>query len=261
MLDIVGTYGRLLLLGGYPRGPLGGLAMTVILSVCCLALTFPLATGIALARASGRPALVRCCVAYIYAVRAMPLLLLIFWVYYVLPLMTGVTLSPFTTMLITLTAFQSAYLSEVIRAAIQALPRGQHDAAAALGLGYAAATLRVILPQALVNCIPGILNQFILIVKETALGYVITFNELTYAANQLNNILLVRPVEIFAVLAASYFIVCSGLSRLSVLLERHLAVRTQPAQDAGGAAKARTRPGPGYAQAGQGMASVKQGEL
>lgn len=187
----------------YPRGTLGGLAMTLILSVCCLALTFPLATGIALARASRRPALVRCCVAYLYAVRAMPLLLLVFWVYYVLPLVTGVTLSPFATMLITLTAFQSAYLSEVIRAAIEALPRGQHDAAAALGLSYVAATLRVILPQALVNCIPGILNQFILIVKETALGYVITFNEITYAANQLNNILLVRPVEIFAVLALS----------------------------------------------------------
>lgn len=223
MLDIVWTYGQLLFLGGYPRGPLGGLAMTLILSVCCLALTFPLATGVALAHTSGRPALIRCCVTYLYAVRAMPLLMLIFWVYYVLPLVTGVTLSPFTTMLITLTVFQSAYLSEVIRAAIEALPRGQHDAAAALGLGYAATMLRVILPQALVNCIPGILNQFILIIKETALGYVITFNEITYSANQLNNILLVRPIEIFAILAISYFVICSGLSRLSVLLERRLA--------------------------------------
>ena len=252
------TYGRLLLLGGYPRGPLGGLAMTLILSVCCLALTFPLATGIALARASRRPALVRCCVAYLYAVRAMPLLLLVFWVYYVLPLVTGVTLSPFTTMLITLTAFQSAYLSEVIRAAIEALPRGQHDAAAALGLGYAAATLRVILPQALVNCIPGVLNQFILIVKETALGYVITFNEVTYAANQLNNILLVRPVEIFAVLALSYLVICSGLSRMSVLLERRVGVRAWPVPQVGGATG--ILPGPGRAQADPVMATVNQGE-
>lgn len=224
MLDVVLTYGQLLFLGGFPRGPLGGLAMTLILSVCCLVLTFPLATGVALAHTSGRRGLARCCVAYLYAVRAMPLLLLVFWVYYVLPLVIGIKLSPFTTMLITLTVFQSAYLSEVIRAAIEALPRGQHDAAAALGLGYVATTWRIVLPQALVNCIPGILNQFILIIKETALGYVITFNEITYAANQLNNILLVRPIEIFGVLAISYFVICSGLSRLSVILERRLAV-------------------------------------
>ena len=204
MLDIVWNYGQLLLLGGYPRGPLGGLAMTLLLSICCLALTFPLAIGVALAHSSGHPARVRACVAYLYAVRAMPLLLLIFWVYYVLPLVIGITLSPFVTMLITLTVFQSAYLSEVIRAAIEALPRGQRDAATALGLGYWATTLRVILPQALVNCIPGILSQFVLLIKETALGYVITFNEITYAANQLNNILLVKPVEIFAVLAITY---------------------------------------------------------
>jgi len=237
VLDIIWTYGRLLLLGGYPRGPLGGLAMTLVLSACCLALTFPLATGVALARASRRPAQVRACVAYLYAVRAMPLLLLIFWVYYVLPFATGITLNPFVTMLISLTVFQSAYLSEVIRAAVEALPRGQRDAAAALGLGYWVTTFRVVLPQALVNCIPGILNQFVLLIKETALGYVITFNEITYSANQLNNILLVKPIEIFAVLALSYFVVCSGLSRCSVLLERRLslhAARTpMPAPRAG----------------------------
>lgn len=226
MIDILWNYGRLLLLGGYPRGPLGGLAMTLVLSVCCLVLTFPLATGVALAHVTRRPALVRACVAYLYAVRAMPLLLLVFWVYYVLPLVIGITLSPFVTMLITLTVFQSAYLSEVIRAAIEALPRGQRDAAAALGLGYWVTTFRVVLPQALANCIPGILNQFVLLIKETALGYVITFNELTYSANQLNNILLVRPVEIFAILAVSYLVVCSGLSRCSVLLERRLGVPT-----------------------------------
>ncbi len=224
MLDIIWNYWQLLLLGGYPREPLGGLAMTLVLSVCCLLLTFPLATGVALAHASGRPVLVRACIAYLYAVRAMPLLLLIFWVYYVLPLVIGITLSPFVTMLLTLTMFQSAYLSEVIRAAIEALPRGQRDAATALGLGYWVTTFRVVLPQALMNCIPGILNQFVLLIKETALGYVITFNELTYSANQLNNILLVKPVEIFAVLAASYFVVCSGLSRCSVLLERRLSL-------------------------------------
>ena len=225
MFEILHDYGRLLLLGDYPNGLLGGLAMTLILSVVCLVLTFPLAILVALARTSGYPVLVRACIGFLYAVRAMPLLMLIFWVYYFLPAVIGFTISPFATMLITLTVFQTGYLSEVIRAAIESLPRGQREAASALGLHYGATTLRVILPQALFNCIPGILNQFILIVKETSLGYVITFNELTYSANQLNNILLVKPVQIFAILALTYFILCSGLSRISVMLERRLARR------------------------------------
>ena len=225
MLDIVRQYGALLLLGDYPRGPLGGLAITLVLSIACLVLTFPAAVLVALARTSGRAIPVRCCIAFVVAVRSMPLLMLIFWVYYILPSVIGVSLSPFATMLITLTAFQTGYLSEVIRAAIEALPAGQREAAALLGLRRGATTLRVVLPQALANCLPGILNQFILIVKETSLGYVITFNEVTYTANQLNNILLVQPVQVFAVLALIYFVICSGMSRASAVLERRLAAR------------------------------------
>ena len=226
MFEILRDYGRLLLLGDYPNGLLGGLAMTLILSVVCLVLTFPLAILVALARTSDHPLLVRACIGFLYAVRAMPLLMLIFWVYYFLPSVIGFTISPFVTMLITLTVFQTGYLSEVIRAAVESLPRGQREAAAALGLHYGATTSRVILPQALFNCVPGILNQFILIIKETSLGYVITFNELTYSANQLNNILLVKPVQIFAILALTYLVICSGLSRISVVLERRLARRS-----------------------------------
>ena len=232
MLDIVRQHGGLLLLGDYPRGPLGGLAMTLVLSVACLALTFPAAVLVALARTSGRTFLVRSCVAFVTLIRSVPLLMLIFWVYYFLPSVIGVPLSPFVTMLATLTAFQTGYLSEVIRSAIEALPAGQREAAVALGLRYWATTLRVVLPQALVNCLPGILNQFILIVKETSLGYVITFNEITYTANQLNNILLVRPVQVFAVLALTYFLICSGMSRLSDTLERRLAASRRPTASA-----------------------------
>ena len=237
MIDIVRQYGGLLLWGDYPNGPLGGLAMTLILSLSCLVLTFPLSVLVALARTSRRPYLVRPCVVFVTLVRSMPLLLLIFWVYYFLPDVIGVPLSPFVTMLVTLSAFQTGYLSEVIRSSIEALPRGQREAATALGLRYWAITLRVVLPQAIANCLPGILNNFILLVKETSLGYVITFNEITYSANQLNNILLVKPVQIFALLALTYFVICSGMSRISVLLERRTvsASLTRPAASVGGA--------------------------
>jgi len=239
MLEIIRQYGGLLLVGDYPNGPLGGLAMTLTLSLTCFALTFPLAVFVALARTSGRPGLVRSCIVFVTLVRSMPLLMLIFWIYYFLPSVIGVSLSPFMTMLITLTAFQTGYLSEVIRSAIEALPTGQREAAAALGLRYGATTSRVVLPQALVNCLPGMLNQFILIVKETSLGYVITFNEITYSANQLNNILLVRPVAVFAVLALTYFLICSGMSRVSRALEQRLAVTSR--QGFSGAAEAGQR--------------------
>ncbi|HSV78587.1 MAG TPA: amino acid ABC transporter permease [Ramlibacter sp.] len=232
MLDILVNHGRNLLIGRFPSGPLGGLAMTLLLSVLCLALTFPAATLMALARTSGIDWLQRLCVGFLYAVRGMPLLMLVFWLYYFLPYVLGFTISPFVTMLIAITVFQTAYLSEVIRAAIEALPRGQFEAAQAIGLSYFGRTAYIVLPQALANCIPGIVSQFILIIKETSLGYIITFNELTYVATELNNILLVKPVQIFAILAASYFILCSSLSHFSAWLERRIETRRKAPQHA-----------------------------
>lgn len=226
MIEILRQYGSLLLFGDYPNGPLGGLAMTLLLSVVCLAITLPAATGIALARTSARPLLVRISIGFVYAVRAMPLLMLVFWIYYFLPDVLGFTISPFATMLIAISLYQTGYLSEVIRAAIEALPPGQVDAARALGLHYWLTTLRIVLPQALANCMPGLLNQFTQLIKETSLGYVITFNEVTYSASQLNSILLVHPVEIFGILALTYFALCSGLSQLSLRWERRLVARS-----------------------------------
>ena len=133
MLEIVHNYGLPLLVGDYPRGPLGGQAMTLILSFACLLVTIPAAILVALARTSGRPKLARACVLFGYAVRSMPLLMLIFWIYYFLPTVVGFPIGPFASMLVALSVFQTGYLFEVIRAGIEALPSSQRDAAAALG--------------------------------------------------------------------------------------------------------------------------------
>jgi len=223
----------LLLIGQYPNGPLGGLAATLILSVLGIALAFPLSVLVALARLSHWRALQLPATALVYGVRGVPLLMIIFWVYFMFPLLLGVSVPGSATMLCTLVLYEGAFLSEVVRAGIQALPPGQMDAARALGHSYSRAMRFVILPQALTNMLPSILSQFVSTIKDTTLGYVINVPELTFAANQINNRLLTKPFEVFLILALTYYALCFSLTQLAAWLERSIATRragpvTQP---------------------------------
>jgi polar amino acid transport system permease protein len=215
----------LLLIGQYPNGPLGGLAATLILSVLGIALAFPLSVLVALARLSRRWVLRIPATVLVYGVRGVPLLMIIFWVYFLLPLLIGTSVPGFTTMLCTLVLYNGAFLSEVVRAGIEALPAGQMDAARALGHSYPRAMWFVILPQALYNMLPSILSQFVSTIKDTTLGYVINVPELTFAANQINNRLLTKPFEVFLILALTYYVVCFSLTWLTSALERGIATR------------------------------------
>jgi polar amino acid transport system permease protein len=148
--------------------------------------------------------------------------MLILWVYFLVPLLIGDSVPGFVTMLCTLVIYEGAFLSEIVRGGIIALPTGQMDAARALGHSQFGAMRYVILPQALYNMMPSILSQFVSTIKETTLGYVINVPELTFAASQLNNRLLTKPFEIFAILAIVYFIVCWSLSELANQLEKRI---------------------------------------
>ncbi len=213
----------LLLIGQYPHGPLGGIAITFILSVLGLALAFPLSVGIALARVSPLRWVRAPATALVYVVRGVPLIMFIFWVYFFVPLLIGRTVSGFTTMLVTLVIYEAAYLAEVIRAGIEGLPKGQTEAARAVGLSYMQTTFKVVLPQALYNMVPAMISQFVSTIKETSLGYVISVNEITYAANQINNTLLTKPFQVFLILATTYFILCFSLTQLARSFERRVA--------------------------------------
>ena len=213
----------LLLIGSYPNGPLGGIVCTLILSVVGIALAFPLSVLMAMARLSPWAVLRWPATALVYVVRGVPLLMVILWVYFLVPVLIGRNVSGFTTMLCTLVIYEGAYLSEVVRAGIQALPRGQMEAARALGHSYLGAMWSVILPQALYNMLPSMLSQFVSTIKETTLGYVINVQELTFAANQINNQLLTKPFHVFFILAVSYFVVCWSLTQLAQWLERRIA--------------------------------------
>ncbi|CAN5495151.1 amino acid ABC transporter permease [soil metagenome] len=231
MLDILRDYGLILLIGQYPQGPLGGLAMTLILAAAALLLSFPLAVLVGIARTSPIRAVQWAAAAYANSVRGLPLLLVVFWAYFAVPLLTGGQVSATLMMLVALVVYESAYLGEIVRAGIAALPRGQQEAARTLGLGYWRTLRKVVLPQALYNMIPSMLNQFVVVVKNTSLAYVIGVDELTNAAYQVNGQLLTRPFEVYALLAITYFIVCFSLGRGVAAVERRIgaARRSRPA--------------------------------
>lgn len=230
MLQLIQDYWLFFLIGDYPRGPIGGLAMTMIIALLSLAITFPLAVLVALARLSTNKLILYPATAFVYLIRGMPLLMLLFWVYFFLPVALGFPLSGFTSIVIAIVLFQTSYLSEVIRAAIEALPRGQMEAAKSIGMRYWPMMGRIILPQALFNAIPGILNQLTAIIKETSLGYVLAVNEITYVAATVNGITITRAIEVFAILAMTYFILCFGLTQLAALMEKRVVQkRTQVA--------------------------------
>jgi polar amino acid transport system permease protein len=215
----------LLLVGQYPQGPLGGLAATLLLSVLGIGLAFPVSIAVALARLSRWRLLRAPATGLVYVVRGIPLLMIIFWVYFVFPLVFHMEVSGFATMVCTLVLYEGVFLSEVVRAGIESLPRGQMDASRALGHSYLGAMRHVILPQALYNMLPSMLSQFVSTIKDTSLGYIINVPELTFAGNQLNNRLLTEPFEVFLVLALTYYVVCVMVTRIADWLEGRIATR------------------------------------
>ena len=219
ILEILRTYGMQLLVGGFPKGPFGGLALTLLLAVAGLVCAFPLAVLIGIARTSSIRAVAWPAAALVHSVRAVPILMLLFWAYFVLPLMTGKTITGVTTLVCALVVYEMAYIGEVVKAGILAVPRGEVEASRSLGLGYFRTLRHVVLPQALVNMLPSILNQFVALIKNTSLGYIISVNELTFSAYQINNQLLTKPFQVYFILAMMYFLICFTLSSLVGRLE------------------------------------------
>lgn len=213
---------ELLLIGQYPSGPMGGLVNTLVLSALALVIAFPLSILLAMARISPFRVLRYPAFVWVYVLRGIPLLLVIFWTYFLVPVLIGHNISAFTTMLCTLVIYQSAYLSEIVRGGIQALPTGQYEASRALGMGYWRAMSYVILPQALYNALPSLISQFVSIIKETTLGYIINLQELTFSANQVNNQLLTKPFQVYFILAISYFCICYSLTRVAGAVEHRI---------------------------------------
>ena len=225
MLELIQQYWLYFLIGQYPNGPLGGLALTLILAVMGLLLSLPLGLVFGLMRVSPWSWLRRPITGFVYLVRGLPLLMVVFWAYFFLPSITGIKTDQFWTMLIALVIFDAAYLAEIVRAGIQGLPKGQMECARSLGLPYLKAMRSVVLPQALRNSLPSLVNQFISTIKETSLGYIIGLTEVSFIANQINTLVFTKPAQVFGILGLTYFVLCFGLSRLAHWTEKRLARR------------------------------------
>ncbi|OZI38458.1 amino acid ABC transporter permease [Bordetella genomosp. 10] len=225
MLEIIRKYGMLLLVGPWPHGPLGGIAATLILAALGLSLSFPVALLLGLARTSSWRWLRWPANAWVYGLRGIPLVMIIFWAYYLLPLLTGDAISPFATALCAIVCYEAAFMAEIVRAGIQGLPSGQTEAARAAGLTYAQSMVHVILPQALVNMLPSIVNQFISTIKATSIVYIIGVQEATFAAQEINSVEMTHALQTYLLLACIYFLLCYGLSFTAAAVERHFRLR------------------------------------
>jgi polar amino acid transport system permease protein len=222
MIELIQGYWLYFLVGQYPNGPLGGLSLTVLLSAAALVLAMPLGLVLGVARVSPYRMLAWPVAVLVQIVRAVPLLLVVFWAYFFLPAVTGVKTGQAATMLMTLVLFDAVYLAEIVKAGINSLPKGQLEGARSLGLSYGQALRLVILPQALRHVSPSLVSQLVATIKATSLGYIIGLSEVSFIATQVNTLVFTKAVEVYIVLALTYFILCFGLSRLAFLLERRL---------------------------------------
>ncbi|GLR55544.1 MULTISPECIES: amino acid ABC transporter permease [Rhizobium] len=199
-----------------------GLKWTVVLSavgfVCgCIA-----GLGVALARASGIPVLERLTAGYIAIFQGTPLLMQLFVVYYGLALV-GLMLDAWVAVAIGLTLHASAYLGEIWRGSIEAVPRGQTEAAKALSLRYVSRMKDVILPQALRISLPATVGFLVQLIKGTSLASIVGFTELTRAGNIISNQIF-QPLTVFGIVGILYFLMCCPLTILGARLERKFAV-------------------------------------
>src|SRR5437868_8136317 len=201
-----------------------GLPLTLILAVVGMLFAFPFAILLALGRRSNLPAVRVVSVAYIELVRGVPLITVLFMASVMLPLFLpeGVTIDKLLRAQVAFILFAAAYLAEVVRGGLQAIPKGQIEAADALGLGYWRRTRLIVLPQALTMVIPPLVNTFIGTFKDTTLVIIIGLMDLLGTINAALNDANWRgtSAEAYVFAAAIYFCFCFFMSRYSQMLER-----------------------------------------
>jgi general L-amino acid transport system permease protein len=219
-------WGGILGLSFVPQERWGGLPVTLILATFGLALGFPLGILVALGRRSDLPAIKATCVLYVELIRGVPLVSLLFMASVMFPLFLpeGMSIDKLLRAQVAIILFAGAYLAEVVRGGLQALPKGQYEGAEALGLSYWQETGLIILPQALRLVIPPLVNTFIGFFKDTSLVLIIGIFDLLTAAKTA----IVEPawqaygLEVFVVVALIYFVFCFAMSRYSQRLEAEL---------------------------------------
>ncbi len=202
---------------------LKGFLFSIQLTLVAMVGGIAIGTILALMRLSGRKWLEIPAAAYVNTLRSIPLVMVILWFFLLIPLLIGRPLGAELSAIVTFTVFEAAYYSEIMRAGIQSVPRGQVSAGYAVGMTYRQCMQLIVLPQAFRNMLPVLLTQTIILFQDTSLVYAIGAYDLLkgfeVAGKNFN-----RPVEMYLLAAVTYFVICFSLSMLVRRLQRKIAI-------------------------------------
>src|SRR5881398_911043 len=217
---ITNNFKFLILQGLIGIGPfIGG---TLRLAIPAILLGFVLGIFVGLARLSATRFIRVPATLYVEFFRGVPLVMVIFWIWFIIPQLLRRPIPEYGVALTAFVVFEAAYFGEIVRAGIQSVPRGQVEAATALGLTRAQTMRYVVLPQAVRNMVPSLVTQMIVLFKDTSLASIIGYVDLTKAAQIVNN-REIRPFELYLFIAVVYFAFTYSMSRIASRLERRLA--------------------------------------
>ncbi len=200
---------------------LSGLTTTIYISLVSIVISMIIGLVVAIPSLAKNKILTYINIFYVEIVRAIPLLVMILWIYYGLPIMTGVSFSPFVSGIIALAISESAFQAEIFRAGINSIKKAQWEAGSSLGLNFFKRLRLVILPQAIKNILPAIGNQFVYVLKMSSLVSIIGIGDLTRKANELV-VTTYRPLEIYTFLILEYLILILIVSYFVRKLEKKL---------------------------------------
>lgn len=203
---------------------LKGLWVSFQLAFLVIVLSIPLACLIAIGRISGRAWIRYPAAVFVNALRSNPLILIVFWFFFLVPLITGRAVESFTSVLVAFVVFFTAYFAEIIRSGIQSVGRNQIWAGQSTGLTYVQTMRTIVLPQAVRNMLPALVSECIIVFQGTTIAYVVGLREFLHSTLLVTE-RTVRPVELYLFAAGVYFICCFAGSQLCRRLEKGRVTR------------------------------------
>lgn len=206
---------------------LHGLLLTIASSAIALVLSLIFGAAVVLARLSRNRLAVYGAIAFVEVMRDLPFMVVLFLIFYLLPAF-GIRLPAFAVGVMTLSLYAAAYFSEIMRGAVQSVPKGQMESARATGMSRIQALRRVIVPQMMGYFLPAATNQAVTVVKESSLLSTITVTELTMVSQVIQGYTY-SPIEVFAMISIFYWLMCTGVARVGRKLEEMMQLRLRPA--------------------------------
>jgi glutamate/aspartate transport system permease protein len=200
-----------------------GMLFSVQLTVIATTGGIIFGTFLALMRLSGRPSLVYLATIYVNTMRSIPLVMVILWFFLLIPILIGRPIGADLSATITFIAFEAAFFSEIVRAGIQSVPKGQSYAAQAMGMTYGQNMRFIVLPQAFRNMIPVFMTQTIILFQDTSLVYAIGAYDLLKGF-EISGKNYGRPIETYILAAATYFVICFSLSKAVRYVQARIAI-------------------------------------